>query len=74
MDSRTSTVARAFRRVTILHGLDQKTTRMAQEEKFTSKRRKALERELRIRMAPKARQAKGKARLNSYDAMLNQAA
>ena len=53
--------------------LDQKTTRMAQEEKSASKRRKALERELEwIRMAPKARQAKGKARLNSYDAMLNQ--
>lgn len=53
--------------------LDQKTTRMEQEEKSASKRRKALERELEwIRMAPKARQAKGKARLNSYDAMLNQ--
>ena len=53
--------------------LDQKTSRMAQEEKTASKRRKALERELEwIRMAPKARQAKGKARLNSYDAMLNQ--
>ena len=53
--------------------LDQKTTRMAQEEKSASKRRKALERELEwIRMAPKARQAKGKARLNSYDVMLNQ--
>ncbi len=46
---------------------------MAQEEKTASKRRKALERELEwIRMAPKARQAKGKARLNSYDAMLNE--
>ncbi len=53
--------------------LDQKTTRMAQEEKSASKRQKALQRELEwIRMAPKARQAKGKARLNSYDAMLNQ--
>ncbi len=53
--------------------LDQKTTRMAQEEKTASKRQKALARELEwIRMAPKARQAKGKARLNSYDAMLNQ--
>lgn len=53
--------------------LDQKTSRMAQEEKSASKRRKALERELEwIRMAPKARQAKGKARLNNYDAMLNQ--
>ena len=53
--------------------LDQKTTRMAQEDKTASKRQKALQRELEwIRMAPKARQAKGKARLNSYDAMLNQ--
>ena len=53
--------------------LDQKTTRMAKEEKTASKRQKALQRELEwIRMAPKARQAKGKARLNSYDAMLNQ--
>ena len=53
--------------------LDQKTTRMAQEEETASKRQKALQRELEwIRMAPKARQAKGKARLNSYDAMLNQ--
>ncbi|MBO5615966.1 MAG: energy-dependent translational throttle protein EttA [Prevotella sp.] len=53
--------------------LDQKTKRMAQEEKTASKRRKALERELEwIHMAPKARQAKGKARLNSYDAMLNE--
>ena len=53
--------------------LEQKTTRMAQEEKTASKRRKTLERELEwIRMAPKARQAKGKARLNSYDAMLNE--
>jgi len=53
--------------------LDQKTQRMAQEEKTASKRQKALQRELEwIRMAPKARQAKGKARLNSYDAMLNE--
>ena len=53
--------------------LDQKTRRMAQEEKVASKRRKALERELEwVRMAPKARQAKGKARLNSYDRMLNE--
>ena len=53
--------------------LDQKTKRMAQEEKTASKRRKTLERELEwVRMAPKARQAKGKARLNSYDAMLNE--
>ena len=53
--------------------LEQKTKRMAQEEKTASKRQKALERELEwIRMAPKARQAKGKARLNLYDAMLNE--
>ena len=53
--------------------LDQKTKRMAQEEKQASKRRKTLERELEwVRMAPKARQAKGKARLSSYDALLNQ--
>ncbi|MBR0037254.1 MAG: energy-dependent translational throttle protein EttA [Bacteroidales bacterium] len=53
--------------------LDQKTKRMAQEEKVASKRRKTLERELEwVRMAPKARQAKGKARLNSYDKMLNE--
>jgi ATP-binding cassette ChvD family protein len=53
--------------------LDQKTTRMAQEEKTASKRRKTLERELDwVRMAPKARQAKGKARLNSYEQMLNE--
>ncbi len=46
---------------------------MAQEEKQASKRRKTLERELEwIRMAPKARQAKGKARLNSYEALLNE--
>ncbi len=53
--------------------LEQKTRRMAQEEKVASKRRKALERELEwVRMTPKARQAKGKARLNSYDKMLNE--
>ena len=53
--------------------LDQKTKRMEQEEKSASKRRKTLERELEwVRMAPKARQAKGKARLNSYEKMLNQ--
>ena len=52
--------------------LDQKTKRMAQEEKTESKRRKMLERELEwVRLAPKARQAKGKARLNSYEQMLN---
>ena len=53
--------------------LEQKTARMAQEEKTASKRRKTLQRELEwVRMAPKARQAKGKARLNSYEQMLNQ--
>ena len=53
--------------------LDQKTKRMAQEEKTASKRRKTLERELEwVHMAPKARQAKGKARLNSYDKMINE--
>ena len=51
----------------------QKSKRMAQEEKTASKRRKTLERELEwVRMAPKARQAKGKARLNSYDKLLNE--
>ena len=53
--------------------LEQKTARMAQEEKQASKRRKTLERELEwVRMAPKARQAKGKARLAAYDRMLNE--
>ena len=53
--------------------LDQKTKRLEQEEKSASKRRKTLERELEwVRMAPKARQAKGKARLNSYEQMLNE--
>ncbi len=53
--------------------LDQKTKRMEQEEKVASKRRKTLQRELEwVRMAPKARQAKGKARLNSYDKLLNE--
>lgn len=53
--------------------LDQKTKRMAQEEKQASKRRKTLERELEwINLAPKARQAKGKARLNSYEKLLNE--
>ncbi|MGM9845588.1 MAG: energy-dependent translational throttle protein EttA [Muribaculaceae bacterium] len=53
--------------------LDQKTKRMALEEKQASKRRKTLERELEwVRMAPKARQAKGKARLASYDKLLNE--
>ena len=53
--------------------LEQKSQRLAMEEKVASKRRKTLERELEwIHMAPKARQAKGKARLNAYDAMLHQ--
>jgi ATP-binding cassette ChvD family protein len=53
--------------------LEQKTMRMAQEEKQAGKRRKTLERELEwSRMAPKARHAKGKARLNSYEQLLNQ--
>ncbi|QFQ13554.1 energy-dependent translational throttle protein EttA [Pseudoprevotella muciniphila] len=53
--------------------LEQKSKRMEQEEKVASKRRKTLERELEwVRMAPKARHAKGKARLNSYDKLLNE--
>ncbi len=53
--------------------LDQKTKRMELEEKQASKRRKTLERELEwVRMAPSARHAKGKARLNAYDALMNE--
>ncbi|MDD4713805.1 MAG: energy-dependent translational throttle protein EttA [Bacteroidales bacterium] len=53
--------------------LEQKTKRMEMEEKQASKRRKTLERELEwVRMSPKARQSKGKARLNSYDKLLNE--
>ena len=53
--------------------LDQKTKRLAQEEKQASKRRKTLERELEwVRMNPKGRQSKSKARLNNYEAMLAQ--
>jgi len=53
--------------------LEQKTTRMAGEEKQASKRRKTLERELEwVRMAPKARHAKGKARLEAYDRLINE--
>lgn len=53
--------------------LEQKTKRMATEEKQASKRRKTLEHELEwVRMAPKARQSKGKARLNSYEKLLNE--
>lgn len=53
--------------------LEQKTARMAQEEKQASKRRKTLERELEwVRMAPKARHAKGKARLEAYDRLINE--
>jgi len=53
--------------------LEQKSKRLEQEEKSHSKRRKTLERELEwVRMAPKARHAKSKARLNAYDKMLNE--
>ncbi len=53
--------------------LDQKTKRLEQEEKSESRRRKTLERELEwVRMSPKARQAKGKARLNAYEKMMNE--
>lgn len=53
--------------------LEQKTARMAMEEKQASKRRKTLERELEwVRMAPKARHAKGKARLDAYDRLMNE--
>jgi ATP-binding cassette ChvD family protein len=53
--------------------LDQKSTRLAQEEKQESKRRKTLERELEwVRMSPKARQAKSKARLGAYEKLLNE--
>lgn len=53
--------------------LDQKTKRLMQEEKQESKRRKTLERELEwVRMAPKARHAKSKARLSAYEKMLNE--
>ena len=53
--------------------LEQKSQRLALEEKQASKRRKTLEHELEwVRMAPKARQAKGKARLNSYDKLMNE--
>ena len=53
--------------------LEQKSKRLALEEKVASKRRKTLERELEwVHLAPKGRQAKGKARLNSYDRMMNE--
>lgn len=53
--------------------LEQKTARMAMEEKSASKRRKTLERELEwVRMAPKARHAKGKARIEAYDRLINE--
>ncbi|MDR2556152.1 MAG: energy-dependent translational throttle protein EttA, partial [Bacteroidales bacterium] len=53
--------------------LEQKTKRLEQEEKTESKRHKTLQRELEwVRMSPKARQAKGKARLNAYEALLNE--
>ena len=51
--------------------LEQKRTRLAQEEKTESARQKTLERELEwVRMAPRARQAKGKARLAAYEKLL----
>ncbi|MBN2261685.1 MAG: energy-dependent translational throttle protein EttA [Prolixibacteraceae bacterium] len=53
--------------------LEQKSKRLEQEEKGVSKRRKTLERELEwVRMAPKARQAKSKARLNAYESLMNE--
>jgi len=53
--------------------LEQKTQRLAQEEKSESKRKKTLERELEwVRMSPKARQSKGKARLNAYERLINE--
>jgi ATP-binding cassette ChvD family protein len=53
--------------------LDQKQQRLAQEEKSETKRQKTLQRELEfIRMSPRARQAKGKARLNAYEQLLNE--
>jgi len=53
--------------------LDQKSKRLEQEEKFESKRRKTLERELEwVRMSPSARRAKGKARLNAYEKMMSE--
>ena len=53
--------------------LEQKSNRLAMEEKSESKRRKTLERELEwVRMSPKARQAKGKARLAAYERLLNE--
>jgi ATP-binding cassette ChvD family protein len=53
--------------------LDQKQNRLKQEEKTESKRQKTLERELEwIRMSPKARQSKGKARLNAYDKLIGE--
>lgn len=53
--------------------LDQKTQRLAMEEKQESKRKKTLQRELEwVKMTPKARQAKGKARLSSYEKMMNE--
>ena len=68
------TVAKVFPgKVTTPVGWNRRPSRMEQEEKTASKRRKTLERELEwVRMAPKARQAKGKARLNSYDKLLNE--
>ncbi len=67
------TVVRIPGRGTTPPGLEQKTKRMEQEEKQVSKRRKTLQRELEwINLAPKARHAQGKARLNSSEQLLNQ--
>ena len=53
--------------------LEQKTKRLAQEEKTESKRKKAIERELEwVRQGPKGRQSKGKARLNNYESMMSE--
>lgn len=53
--------------------LEQKTQRLANEEKTESKRKKTLDRELEwVRMSPKARQSKGKARLNAYERLINE--
>jgi ATPase subunit of ABC transporter with duplicated ATPase domains len=66
-------VAKVFLERQLLFLVGSETKRMEMEEKTASKRRKILERELEwVRMAPKARQAKGKARLNSYDKLLNE--
>ena len=74
LDSRTRSRARAFPgKGTTPRGSSRKGIRLAQEEKSETERQKTLQRELEwIRMSPKGRQAKGKARINSYEALLNQ--